>query len=179
MSTDLLNYCLEQLATRPRALNIRVPMSQPAQNSFTRFWSKARFEVQQQSILMLLPDDPLYGRGYLYHYELVWHESQDPDAGLHLRIEFNLNTPAAPRELILLASVSESPIPFMGASGTSLPKHLFNATKSRMLGREQLRSTGAVLPTLRPGVAAVQYLCQGDVATVGAVSFPDWVDTEK
>jgi hypothetical protein len=162
-------------------------MSQPAQNSFVRFWSKARFNVQQQSILTLLPDDPLYGRGYLYHYELVWHEQGDlEDAAYraegityHLRIEFNLNTPAAPRELILLASVSESPIPFLSPSGTSLPKHLFNATKSRMLGREQRRSAGAVLPALRPGVAAVQYLCQGGAATVGAVSFPDWVDTEK
>jgi hypothetical protein len=179
MSTDLLNYCLEQLAARPRALNIRVPMAQSAQNSFTRFWSKARFEVQQQSILTLLPDDPLYGKGYLYHYELVWHESQDPDAGLHLRIEFNLNTPAAPRELILLASVSESPIPFVSASGASLPKSLFNATKSRMLGRENKRAAGAVLPALRPGVATVQYLCQGGTTAVGSVSFPDMVDTEK
>lgn len=177
MSTDLLNYCLEQLVARPRALNIRVPMSQSAQNSFTRFWSKARFEVQQQSILTLLPDDPLYGKGYLYHYELVWHHASD--LSLRLRIEFNLNTPAAPRELILLASVSESSIPFVSASGTSLPKHLFNATKSRMLGREQRRSAGAVLLALRPGVAAVQYLCQGGKAAVGSVSFPDMVDTEK
>ena len=179
MSTDLLNYCLEQLATRPRALNIRVPMNQSAQNSFVRFWSKARFDVQQQSIVTLLPDDPLYGRGYLYHYELVWHESDDPAADLQLRIEFNLNTPASPRELILLASVSESPIPFVSPSGTPLPKHLFNATKSRMLGREQQRSAGAVFLALRSGIAAVQYLCQGGTATVGAVSFPDWVDTEK
>lgn len=169
MSTDLLNYCLEQLASRPRALNIRTPLDHTARNSFIRFWSKARFEVQQQSILTLLPYDPAFGRGYLWPYELRWSEAPE---GFLLRIEFNLNVEPSPRELILFASVSESTIPFPAA------RHVFNATKHRMLGKENKRAAGAIAPALRPAVAAVQYSCQAGVAAIAAVHFPDMIDIE-
>ena len=177
MSTDLLNYCLEQLVSQPRALNIRVPLSGSVRNGFTRFWSKARFDVQQQSILTLLPDNPLYGKGYLWPYKLAWQEQRD--LTYLLRIEFNLNVPTTPRELILLASVSESPIPFINAAGKSIPKMLFSVTKTRLLGREGRRGAGAVAPALRPGIAAVQYLCQSGPATIGSVAFSTMVDIEK
>ena len=173
MSTELLNYCLEQLVSRPRALNISVPLSTSARNSFIRFWSKARFEVQQQSILTLLPDDPLYGRGYLWPYELIWHEDPKDGSSFLLRIQYNLLTQASPRELILLASVSESPVPFPAS------KALFTTARARMLGKDGKRMSGAVAPSLRPGVAAVQYACQGGAATVAAVHFPDVVDIEN
>lgn len=169
MSTELLNYCLDQLLAHPRALNIRVPLDLAARNSFTRFWSKARFEVQQQSILTLLPDDPAFGRGYLWPYELHWHESE---VGYLLRVEYNLNTQASPRELILLASVSEFAVPFPH------PRSIFSAAKFRMLGKEGKRGAGAIAPVLRPGVAAVQYSYQGDTPTVTAVHYPDLVDIE-
>lgn len=169
MSTELLNYCLDQLLTHPRALNIRVPLDRTAHNSFIRFWSKARFEVQQQSILTLLPDDPAFGRGYLWPYELHWHETPE---GFLLRIEYNLNVEASPRELILFASVSESAVPFPA------PRHTFNATKHRMLGKEGKRAAGAIAPVLRSAVAAVQYSCQGGIPTVSAVHFPDMIDIE-
>ena len=171
MSTELLNYCLEQLFTRPRALNISVPLSSAARNSFTRFWSKARFEVQQESILTLLPDDPLYGRGYLWPYELIWREIED--ASFLLRIQYNMLTQASLRELILLASVSESPVPFPANMG------LFTTARARMLGKDNKRMSGAVHLALRPGVAAVQYACQGGTGTVAAVHFPDVVGIEN
>ena len=181
MSTELLNYCLEQLLARPRALNISVPLSTSARNSFTRFWSKARFEVQQQSILTLLPDDPLYGRGYLWPYELIWHEdesslerlSTNGNSSFLLRIQYNLLTQASPRELILLASVSESAVPFPAS------KALFTAARTRMLGKDGKRMSGAVHLALRSGVAAVQYSYQGGTGIVSAVHFPDVVDVEN
>jgi hypothetical protein len=173
MSTELLNYCLEQLLAHPRALNISVPLSSAARNSFTRFWSKARFEVQQQSILTLLPDDPLYGRGYLWPYELIWHEDPKDASSFLLRIQYNLLAPASPRELILLASVSESAVPFLAS------KALFTAARTRMLGKDSKRMSGAVHLALRSGVAAVQYSYQGGTGIVSAVHFPDVVDIEN
>jgi hypothetical protein len=170
MSTELLNYCLSQLLDHPRALNIRVPLDSTARHSFIRFWSKARFEVQQQSIVTLLPDDPAFGRGYLWPYELHWSEAPE---GYTLRIEYNLNIEVPPRELILFASVSESAVPFPAS------RTVFNAAKYRMLGKDGKRVTGTVIPALRPGVAVVQYSCQGGAPTVSAVRFPDMIDIES
>ena len=167
--SELLSYCLEQLTARPRALNISMPLHSSARISFTRFWSKARFEVQQQSILTLYPDDPLYGRGYLWYYELVWRTA--PEGSL-LRIQYNIETQASSRELILLASVSEHPIPFPER------RTAFVAAKRRMLGLESTRMSGAVAVALRSGVANVQYSCQGGKATIAAARFPDIVDIE-
>lgn len=176
MSTELLNYCLEQLHSRPRALNISQPLDLAARNSFARFWAKARFEAQQQSILLSPPDHPYYGRGYLWPYELRWRE-RDDDTSL-LRIEFNLNAVATPRELILLAAVSESFVPFNDAAGLALSITAFKGAKTRMLGREGKRTSGAVAPRLRPLVANVQYTCQGGAAYLTAVNPPDVVDIE-
>ena len=171
MSTELLHYCLDQLLAHPRVLRVRVPLDNTARKAFSRAWAHARFETQQQSILLLSPDDPLFGRGYLWPYALQWTEADIPPGNL-LRIEYNLNLVPAPRELILLASVIESPI------SVSFSRTTFNATKNRMLGRETKRVASAVAPSLRPGVAAVQYACQGGPATIAAVQFPDVVDIE-
>jgi hypothetical protein len=48
-----------------------------------------------------------------------------------------------------------------------------------MLGKDSKRMSGAVHLALRPGVAAVQYACQGGAGTVAAVRFPYVVDIEN
>lgn len=176
MSAELLDYCLGQLRSSPRALNINQPLTTPARNQFIKVWSATRFEEQQQSILKLGPDHPEYGRSFLWPYELMWTEQA---TGVWmLRIQYNLRTSASPRELILLASVSELPIPFTDGSDTSYSNHLFRAAKSRMLGGEGRRAAKAIAPSLRPAVISVQYLCQPDGVFVSAVNFENVVSIE-
>lgn len=176
MSQELLQYCIIQLQSRPKALNVAQVLDTPSHNYFNRAWSQARFEEQQRSILTLSPDSQDYGRGILWPYELKW--SQQPAGGYLLRIERNLLIQPAPRELILLASVSELPIPFENPDGSPIPRHVFRAAKSRMLGGESKRAAGAVAPSLRASVANVQYTCQTTGTYISAVDFPAVVDIE-
>lgn len=177
MSTELLAYCLDKLRDRPRALNITQPIDRSAQNYLIKAWSKTRFKTQQLSILQLPPDHPDYGRGYLWPYEFIW-TTYSPDNFL-LRIEYNLHPPVAPRELILLASVSEIRIPFTDANGAPIARHVFRAAKSRMLSKEKKRTSGAITPSLRPAVANVQYLYQVEGTYIAAVDFQNMVNIEN
>ncbi len=179
MSTELLNYCVKQLRSRPQALNISQPLDKSTCTTFVRAWARTRFEHQQLSILKLSPDHPDYGRGYLWPYELQWTEQ--PGSNWLLRIQKNLRNPAAPRELILLASVSETNIPFLDVLGASLPRHVFRAAKSRMLGGEIKRNNGpgVIAPGLRPAVASVQYSCQKGIAYISAIILSNVVSIEN
>ena len=168
MSSELLHHCIERLQERPRVLTIHQPLDLRAQTSITRLWSKTRFTQQQQSIIQLHPDHPDYGRGSLWPYDLEWTEGLD--AKLKLRIIHNPNHSPSPREAILLASVSEQPVPFPTS------RSVFNATKSRMLGRN--RKSSAVLPALRPAVANVQFSTEAGKSWATAWNMQEVVTAE-
>ena len=170
MSSDLLHYCIERLHEHPRVLNIHQPLDSRAHNSIPKLWAKARFEEQQKSIIQFRPDHPDYGRGYLWPYELEWTEA--PDSKWSLRIVYNRNHQPTPREAILLASVIEAKVRFPGSLA------IFTATKSRMLGRNPKRKSGAVLPSLRVGVANVQFSTEAGVGWASAWNMKDVVTAE-
>lgn len=177
MSPELLQYCIDQLRYKPRALNITQLLDTSSRNYFIKAWAQARFENQQHSILTKPPDHQGYGRGTLWEYELKWTEHNT--STWLLRIERNLLIRPAPRELILLASVSELPIPFEEPDGSPIPRHVFRAAKSRMLGGENKRMAGVIAPSLRAAVANVQYTCQTTGTYISAVNFPNVVTVEK
>lgn len=146
MSTELINYCITKLQKSSRALTIHQPLDSRTRTVIKRYWSKAKFEAQQESIIRLDSSDPLYGRGFLWPYKLEWSETLD--SLWNLRIIHAADQPS-PRELILLASVSEE------AHHWPFSRTIFRTTKTRMLGKERNRRAGSVLPALRPAVANV------------------------
>ena len=153
MSRELILHVVERLHRNPPELRIHLPISVSQKTSFTKLWARERFITQQNSIIKLHPDHPDYGLGHLYYYKLVWGPHPAQPNLLSLRIVRQAEgTHCSPRELILFASVATSYVPFP----YSFP--VFKATKTRMLGRETSRQSGAVYPHLRPGVANVQCL---------------------
>lgn len=152
MNNDLLNHCLERLQEHPKRLTIHQPLDSRAKTSLTRYWAKSRFEVQQQSIIHLQPDSPLYGVGYLHHYELEWSEDAKDPSLWRLQITYKADPTLSPRELILLVAAGVKKL-----VETPFNRQLFDRTKIRMLGKDPERSGGAVLPALRPRVANVLF----------------------
>jgi hypothetical protein len=153
MSRELLLHCIERLQRNPPELVIHLPISDPGKHGFERLWSRERFLAQQNSIIQLAPDHPDYGLGHLYYYKLVWGTHPEYPDQRQLRIQRQTGgTHCSPRELILFASIAEKPVPF------PYPQRVYKAAKSRVLGRESARQSGAVYPALRPGVANVQFL---------------------
>jgi hypothetical protein len=173
MSSDLLNYCLEQLLKRPRRLVIHQPLDSSTKISFTRGFAKARFEDQQLSIVRVHPDHPDYGKGTLLNYNLEWSEDHEDPAMWRLEITYSLDLSLSPREAILWASTNTHPIevPFT--------KTIFNRTKDRMMGRESGRRGGRVLPALRPAIAGTFWETRGGHNYIKAWNMAEDVTTEN
>ena len=149
MIAEMVNYCIAQLRHRPKRLVVHKLLNYSQYNTFNRLWAKYTFETQQQAIVRLHPDHPDYGRGYLWNYVLIWSNPQEDKWSL--RIEYSDIPEPSARALILWASTTPEHIPF------PFSKEIFTATKARMLDKERGRPKGAILPSLRPAVATVQF----------------------
>lgn len=173
MSSELLHHCIGRLSEtpRPRRLVIHHPLSTSTKISFTRQWAKARFEVQQESIIRLHPDHPDYGLGHLLHYELQWTETLTDPELWNLCICHTTEPGLSPRELILYATTTTTlEVPFNVV--------IFTSTKNRMLGMDNFRKGGSVFPALRPAVANVLWETRGGHNYVRAWNMAEDITTE-
>ena len=174
MRSDILKLCVSHLAAQPPQVDILTPLTQQDVGWFTRNWPRHRFLAQQDSILYDHPDDPLYGRGLLWHYEL---QPQDTADGTHLSIVRTPRPEPTIRGLILLASVSERPVPFLDRHDKPYPSRDFYIVRQRLLGEARNRR-GVALP-LRPAIRTVQLTTYGGQPVLRAMDMARFVHSQK
>lgn len=117
--------------------------------SLAKLWAAARFTAMQESIAYRSPDDPHWATGYLTFYDLRDEEGWP-------RFVRTQQPALLPRELILLASVSEEHVPFQNPLGEPHTLGEFQIWKQRLLGRAHGRR--GILDVLRPGVESVRLI---------------------
>jgi hypothetical protein len=152
---ELIPHLLERMERRPERITVHVPIDDGTRSAFERHhWSRQRWQAQQQSILQLSPDDPLYGLGLPLLYRPVWEPHPGEPTQHQLRFELVPGGAAtSPRELILFTSTRTFQVPFPYGRGK------FQHAKNRMLGKEAARLNGisVLYEPLRAAVANVRW----------------------